>query len=310
MRPTFSIIFFTTASGAGYGMLFMLGLLNLRGELPSATAFTLLSFGIAFGLVTAGLLSSTLHLGNPQRAWRALSQWRTSWLSREGVMAIITYPIAGLFAGSLLLDTAPTATIILGVLTSLCAGLTIYTTANIYSSLKTINEWHHILVTPNYMLLGLTSGCCILFAEMMIFFGGLYEPMLIICTVLLLVSIIMKRLYWRDIDRQKATSSPETATGLGAIGKVTPLEHPHSQANWVMREMGFKVARDHARSLRLICLICLIAALACVMLGGVIVENSMAAIFVLAAVPLLGIGVVVERWLLFAEAKHVVMNYY
>ena len=309
MNPAFSIIFFTTASGAGYGMLFLLGLLNLRGELPTSLFFTLVSFGLAFGLVTAGLLSSTLHLGNPQRAWRALSQWRTSWLSREGVMAILTYPIAGMFALLLLLQGDATTAVIFGLLTSLCAGLTIYTTANIYSSLKTIDEWHHILVNPNYLLLGLASGCCILFALVMIF-TGLNESLLITTTVLLLACIVMKRLYWRDIDRRQSPSSPETATGLGSIGTVTPLEHPHSQANWVMREMGFKVARDHARTLRLFCLICLIAALACVMLGGVILESAMAMIFVLAAVPLMAVGIVIERWLLFAEAKHVVMHYY
>ena len=309
MKPAFSVIFFTTASGAGYGMLFLLGLLNLRGELPTSMMFTLLSFGIAFALVTAGLLSSTLHLGNPQRAWRALSQWRTSWLSREGVMAILTYPIAGIFALLMLFEVNPTATIVFGLLSSLCALLTIYTTANIYSSLKTIDEWHHILVNPNYLLFGLASGCCILFALVMVF-SGLSESLLIGSTTLLLVSIVMKRLYWRDIDRRHSASSPETATGLGSIGTVTPLEHPHSQANWVMREMGFKVARDHTRSLRLICLICLMSALACVMLSGVILESAMASIFVVAALPLMSVGIIIERWLFFAEAKHVRMHYY
>jgi DMSO reductase anchor subunit len=32
---------------------------------------------LAVGLVSVGLLSSTLHLGHPERAWRALSQWRS-----------------------------------------------------------------------------------------------------------------------------------------------------------------------------------------------------------------------------------------
>jgi DMSO reductase anchor subunit len=46
-------------------------------------------------LVTLGLLSSTFHLGHPERAWRAFSQWRSSWLSREGVAAVATYLPAG-----------------------------------------------------------------------------------------------------------------------------------------------------------------------------------------------------------------------
>ena len=53
---------------------------------------------LALGLVTAGLLSSTMHLGRPERAWRAFSQWRTSWLSREGVASVVTFIPATLFA--------------------------------------------------------------------------------------------------------------------------------------------------------------------------------------------------------------------
>ena len=54
--------------------------------------------GLALGLISAGLLSSAGHLGRPERAWRAFSQWRSSWLSREGVASVATFVPAGLFA--------------------------------------------------------------------------------------------------------------------------------------------------------------------------------------------------------------------
>ncbi len=81
-RP--SIIVFTTLSGLGYGLAAVLGL----GLLDPASVATKAAY-VAWrsALIAGGLLSSTLHLGNPQRAWRALSQWRSSWLSREGVLA-------------------------------------------------------------------------------------------------------------------------------------------------------------------------------------------------------------------------------
>ena len=91
MNPAPSIVFFTTASGAGYGLLFWLGLLRPLGLVPGVPAFALLCLALALLLITAGLASSLLHLGNPQRAWRAFSQWRSSWLSREGVAAVATY---------------------------------------------------------------------------------------------------------------------------------------------------------------------------------------------------------------------------
>ena len=97
MKPAPSIIFFTVASGAGYGLLFWLGVLKPLGLLPASSLFGATAAIIALALITAGLCSSLLHLGRPERAWRALSQWRSSWLSREGVAAVITFLPATVF---------------------------------------------------------------------------------------------------------------------------------------------------------------------------------------------------------------------
>ena len=98
MHPAKSVIFFTTATGAGYGLFVWLAVMSVMGILPTDTVFSFTTLAIGFGLIVSGLLSSTLHLGRPERAWRALSQWRSSWLSREGVMAILTFIPLGLFA--------------------------------------------------------------------------------------------------------------------------------------------------------------------------------------------------------------------
>ena len=98
MHPAYSVILFTTASGAGYGLLVWLALGGMLGLVPAERWLGIVGFGLAFALITAGLLSSTAHLGRPERAWRAFSQWRSSWLSREGVMAVATYVPAGLLA--------------------------------------------------------------------------------------------------------------------------------------------------------------------------------------------------------------------
>src|SRR5215475_805849 len=98
MHPAYSVILFTTASGAGYGLLAWLALAGMLGLVPAGRWLGIVGFGLAFALITAGLLSSTAHLGRPERAWRAFSQWRSSWLSREGVMALLTYVPAGLLA--------------------------------------------------------------------------------------------------------------------------------------------------------------------------------------------------------------------
>ena len=81
MHPALSVISFTTLSGMGYGLAFVLAL----GHGNPAALSTKIAWVAALGLISVGFLASTFHLGNPQRAWRAVSQWRSSWLSREGV---------------------------------------------------------------------------------------------------------------------------------------------------------------------------------------------------------------------------------
>jgi DMSO reductase anchor subunit len=130
MHPAYSVILFTTASGAGYGLLALLGLVGISHGEASSLAFGLTAMVIALGLITVGLLSSTFHLGHPERAWRALSQWRSSWLSREGVAAIITYVPAvvfgavwsGLIDAPGLLKPLSVITGLLALFTDVCTG--------------------------------------------------------------------------------------------------------------------------------------------------------------------------------------------
>ena len=74
MNPALSVIFFTTASGGGYFLLALMGGLGALGLLPATPGFGLAGFLLGLGMVTAGLLSSTFHLGHPERAWRAISR--------------------------------------------------------------------------------------------------------------------------------------------------------------------------------------------------------------------------------------------
>lgn len=163
MHPAYSVILFTTASGAGYGLLVWLALAALLALVRTEAWLGLFGFGLAFALITAGLLASTAHLGRPERAWRAFSQWRTSWLSREGVMAAATYVPAGLLGvGWVVLEHASGLFAVAAVATIVCAVLTLYTTGMIYASLRTIPQWHQPLTAPIYIVLGLPSGAVLL----------------------------------------------------------------------------------------------------------------------------------------------------
>ena len=98
MHPAYSVILFTTFSGAGYGLLIMLAMFAIFEAVPFDRWFGFVSFALAFAVIGFGLIASTYHLGHPERAIRAFSQWKSSWLSREGVLAVGTFAPGLLFA--------------------------------------------------------------------------------------------------------------------------------------------------------------------------------------------------------------------
>jgi DMSO reductase anchor subunit len=314
MHPAFSVIFFTVISGAGYGLLFLLGVGAAAGLLAPERWFGVAAFGLALGATVLGLLSSTFHLGHPERAWRALSQWRSSWLSREGLAALVTFLPAGVFAlGWILAETVAGPFALFGLLSAAWAVITVYCTAMIYASLKPIRRWNNGYVAPCYLLLGLMTGALWLNALLHLFDLGALESS-VAALAALAVGWPAKLLYWRFIDGSRSESSAETATGLGHLGKVRLLEAPHTEENYLMKEMGFRVARKHALKLRV--LATLLAFLLPFMLTALAVaaidagSGWLATLLAVLAALLGTAGVLVERWLFFAEAKHTVTLYY
>src|SRR5947209_9584893 len=163
MHPALSIVFFTTASGAGFALLFLLGLAAPLGLLPQSGWFGFVALATAFILAAAGLVSSIFHLGRPERAWRAFSQWRSSWLSREGVLSVMTAIPATIFGIGWVFFGAITGFVgLCGILAAALAAATIYCTGMIYASLRPIHQWHNPWVVPNYFALGLMSGLLVL----------------------------------------------------------------------------------------------------------------------------------------------------
>ena len=238
MHPSYSVIFFTTATGAGYGLLACLGVSAGFGLIEPGFWFRFVSLGLALFLISAGLLSSAAHLGRPERAWRAFSQWRSSWLSREGVASVATFIPAGLFGQPSL---------------------------------------------PAHLLaLALTT-----------------------------IGWAWKVATWRHNDALGMGTTLNSATGLEG-GVVRSIEWPHTEENYLLKEMGFRIARKHSARLRLNVQV-LAFGLPLLLLAAAVGLSATpwlsAGLSLIAAVSQLA-GMLVERWLFFAEAKHVVTLYY
>jgi DMSO reductase anchor subunit len=306
MNPALSIIFFSTASGAGFGLLMLTGIAAPLGLVPQNAGFGFVSLVVAAALAVAGLLSSTLHLGRPERAWRAFSQWRTSWLSREGVFSVLTFVPAAIFGiGWLFFGRTDGVIGLCGIVAAALAGATILCTGMIYASLKPIRQWHNRWVAPIYLLLGLMAGLLLL--DLIVRFWA--RPVGIPALTLVVIAFAwwLKERYWRFIDMTAAPSTIATATGLGRRGKVRMLEPPNTEENYLLKEMGFRIARKHRIRLRLVARVTAFAAPLLATLVALLAGSALAAaVAVLSA----ALGLVVERWLFFAEAKHTVMLYY
>ncbi len=310
MHPAYSVIFFTVSSGAGFGLMavvalgIMLGVWHPQDASSSGIGIALF---LGAALAIAGLLSSTFHLGHPERAWRAMSQWRSSWLSREGVLAIAGFiPVMALMLAWWMPDSFATWLKPAALFTVLLMLATVFSTAMIYASLTTIPRWNQPLVAPVYLLFALASGALL---------ATLFAPnrdniTLETTTLLLLLAWVCKWFYWRAIDNANHVSTAESATGLGALGKLSTLDPPHTSANYVQKEMGFAVARKHALQLRRISLLAGLVLPLLFLLGAWLTSGSIQTMLLLLATLSLIAALLVERWLFFAEAEHVVTLFY
>lgn len=289
MHPAVSIILFTVLSGAGFGLIALLGI-GAAGRPLGWAAFA--AYGLGFGLAGAGLVASTFHLGRPERAVRAFSQWRTSWLSREAVLAVAALALTAPHAAAAVFLGRPLP--VFAAAGAVLAAATVLSTAMIYAQMRTVPRWHH-WTTPSVFAAAALAGGALL--------AGLRGPALagLALTGLALLA------HWRLGDGRLAAagSSAGTATGLGGLGRVRPLAPAHTGGSYVLREMVHVVGRRHARRLRAIALV------AAVVVPAVLVAPGWGgwAAFTLAA-PVHLAGMLAARWLFFAEAEHVVGLYY
>ena len=287
MHPAPSVIAFTSLSGLGFGLLFWLGF-----GLPAVNGWVaFVFFAIAYLLAVGGLLASTFHLGHPERAMKAFTQWKSSWLSREGCAAVVALIVMAIYGAGLVFADSRIG--VLGAVGSLFSLATLVTTAMIYTQLKTVPRWHSPL-TP------------VLFLSIALAGGALLAGQVSLAPWLLAAAGVVQVAWWMNGDKALSASGTDiaTATGLGNIGKVRAFEPPHTGSNYLTREMVFVVGRKHAAKLRAIALVLMVI----LPIGLLLLPfgHFWAALAVISHLA----GVFVSRWLFFAESEHVVGLYY
>ncbi len=287
MHPAPSVIVFTSLSGLGFGLLFWLGI-----GLPPVTGWVALAFFLlAYLLAVGGLLASTFHLGHPERAILAFSQWRSSWLSREGVASVAALIVMAAH-GAGLVFWGENWRLVGGLGAALSLG-TVFCTAMIYAQLATVPRWKSWLTPALFLGLSLAGG-------------ALLAGQIRAAIVLLLLAAALQIAWWVRGDRALGQSGTTlaSATGLGRKGAVRAFEPPHTGTNYLLREFVHVVGRKHALKLRAIAL--LLGFVVPILLLLAPFSHALAALAALSHLA----GIAASRWLFFAEAEHVVGLYY
>ena len=307
MHPAPSVIAFTTLSGLGFGMMVWLGL----GFGPDAPAFAIAACAVAFAAAGAGLAASTFHLGRPARAIKAFSQWRTSWLSREGVISVVLMLVFFAYAALWALGEriAP-----LGWLAAALALLAVISTAMIYAQLKTVPRWASPWTAP--MFVGFSQAGGVIAVALFAAAAGEGPPLEF--GMVLLAGTAAAYAYRRmtgQVTLRSAGATPEAATGLGDIGRVSLFEAPHTAPNYLMKEMVFQVGRRRAEQIALLSTI--FGMFAPLFLFVVFRDPAAYGLPLGLQTPGLALALILHlagaagsRWLFFAEAEHVVGLYY
>lgn len=306
MHPAFSVIFFTTLAGASQGLVVALAIARLA-RVPLPHMFVLVALVVAGVMLLVALVASSLHLGRPERAWRAVLMWRTSWLSREVIVlpafiAIVFGWLALEWTGlwPALLPWVAVAAIVLAAVLWLC-------TAMIYVCLTFIQEWAHPLTVINYTLLGMASGLVLAAALAAVMGVADFARVAAICgLVLTLAAAVTRTASLVRNARLRPRSTLQSATGIKgerlvqtsmgmSAGAFNTREFFHGKPLWLVRRV--KLA-----------FLLLAFAIPSILLVLGLVSRQPA--WFVAATLVQFIGLIAERWFFFAQARHPQNLYY
>ena len=319
MRPALSVILLTTLIGVGQGLFAALYTVQVFDRIglihgPTSATFYALGCAIALAFLALGLGASFLHLGRPERAWRAVAMWRTSWLSREVIVlpafmgCVFLYGL-GHYLGWVQhpILAGLDATLMIGALASLLCALLFLCTGMIYACLKFLQEWHTPLTVINYALFGSASGLMLAAAYAAVIERGLVRFFAFWAAAFTLAALLGRSASLIRNARLKPRSSLQTAIGV-KHPRIVQSSQGFMGGSFNTREFFHGMSNVWMRSVKWIFLLVVfpipLALLAAGLSGGVLPALLAAAFLIQYA------GLLAERWFFFAQASHPQNLYY
>jgi len=322
MHPALSVILLTTLIGVGQGLFLALytgqvySLANLL-EHQDSQSFYAVGSALSLAFLAAGLVASFFHLGHPERAWRSIARWRTSWLSREVIVlpaAMLLVFLYGVFhylewtaplftvAGTLPVDI----TLIIGALATLATFALFVCTGMIYASIRFLQEWHSALTVINFTLLGGASGF-MLAAAFSAYIGvqlvGFYGTWAVILT---LSAMLTRGASLLRNHRLRPKSTLQSAIGI-RHSSIRQIAQGAMGGSFNTREF-FHHQSVNKVSLARIAFLVLVFPAPVLLLGAAWGLSS-------GNLPILAfltqyLGLLIERWYFFVDARHPQNLYY
>lgn len=301
MANPYAIIILTTASGAGYGFLALLAFFQAGGLLPAQPILGYAGFPVAGILIVAGVLSPVFHPGLPEGTPRTAQYWRSSWPSREQLMAALTFIPAAVYAINWAVpDWRTDSFTVIGMFAVIFCMQTVYCTAMVYVSNKAVPAWSSTWVLLGFCSLSVMTGALMLNALAAAF--GHYNPAFFwVTTSAIVVAGIVKMQYWRSIDTVSAGNGAEPADDPG--GHAESPDTSEALDRPILDGKYYRLARAHAAKLRQLSIAAAFAVpILVITLAHVSAGAAIAALAILALIVGLA-GVLIERWLFYAEAQ-------
>ncbi len=322
MHPAFSVIFLTTLIGVGQGLFLAI----FTGQsysavelLPTGDSVQFYAMGsmIALAFLFAGLIASLFHLGHPERAWRAATKWRTSWLSREVIILpivmffVFLYSLMHFFGWDTMLFTSKTGarlqlSLVIGGLGVIATFALFLCTGMIYAAIKFLQEWASPLTVINYLLLGTASGFILATAFSAYTAPGLVKFYGIWATIITLAALVTRSASLLRNARIKHKSSMQTAIGI-RHNQIQQKAMGFMGGSVNTRDFFHHQTRLFMKSIKWIFMLLTFFLPLLFLWSGIEQLNGTTLII---AFLIQYLGLIAERWFFFAQANHPQNLYY
>ncbi len=295
MRPAFSVLFLTTLIGAGQGLFITLFFIELHAPGLTKEFFAGGAF-LVLAMSALGGIASVFHLGHPERAWRAMAQWRTSWLAREGIAlpafmaAVFAWGVAHWFGWghTFALGVAGVA---LSLALFVCTGM-------IYVAIKVLKEWSHPLTVVNFVLFGCASGTTLGAAYASFTAPDLVAPLAQAAFLLTALSLVTRAASLYRNGTLRPVSTLQTAIGI-RHPRIVQKSQGAMGGSYNTREYFHGKSPAFVRGI-----------LATMALGAFVLPLALVLTLPVLAFIIQYVGLLAERWYFFAEAQHPQNLYY